>query len=131
MDESGTDGAECIRKVMSGRMQVPSGPWLMLGIWSLSVLVFYEILLVSVLMYGSKTMLWRKKERSRVKAVQMDNLRGLLSIRRMDRVLNAQIRELCRVRKGLDERIDEGILRLLSHVERVRITKSLCRSVCW
>ena len=28
-------------------------------------------------------------------AVQMDNLRGLLGIMRMDRVLNALIRELC------------------------------------
>ena len=36
----------------------------------------------------------RKKERFRVKAVQMDNLRGLLGIRRMDRVPNAQIRKL-------------------------------------
>ena len=40
----------------------------------------------------------------------MDNLRGLLGIRRMDRVLNAWIRELCGVRKGLGERIDEGVL---------------------
>ena len=40
----------------------------------------------------------------------MDKLRGLLGIRRMDRVLNGQIRELCGVRKGLDERIDEGML---------------------
>ena len=30
--------------------------------------------------------------------------------RRMDRVSNAQIRELCGVKKGLDERIDEGVL---------------------
>ena len=40
----------------------------------------------------------------------MDNLRGLLCIRRMDRVPNAQIRELCRVNKVLDESIDEGML---------------------
>ena len=46
----------------------------------------------------------------RVRAVQMDNLRGSLGIRRMDRALNAQIRELCRVKKGLDERIDEAVL---------------------
>ena len=43
-------------------------------------------------------------------AVQMDNLRGLLGIRRMDRVLNAQIRELYGVMKGEDKRIDEGVL---------------------
>ena len=39
-------------------------------------------------------------ERSRIRGVQMDNLRGLLGIRRMDTFLNVQIRELCRVKKG-------------------------------
>ena len=48
-------------------------------------------------------MLWKEKERSRMRVVQMDNLRGLLGIRRMNR-------ELYGVRKGLDERIDEDIL---------------------
>ena len=33
-------------------------------------------------MYGSETMLW--KERSRIRAVHIDNLRGLLSIRRIE-----------------------------------------------
>ena len=38
--------------------------------------------------------------------------RGMLGIRRMDRVPNARVRrELCGVRKGLDERIDEVVLR--------------------
>ena len=49
----------------------------------------------------------------------MDNLRGLLGIRKMDRVPNAQIRELCGVKKGLDERIDEGVLRWFANVERM------------
>ena len=40
----------------------------------------------------------------------MDNIRGLLDIRKMDRVLNAQVREFCRLMKGVDERIDEGVL---------------------
>ena len=49
-------------------------------------------------LYGSETIIWReKKKRSRIRAVQMDNLRGLLGIRRMDKVLNAWSRELCRV----------------------------------
>ena len=47
-------------------------------------------------MYGSETM--------------MDNLRGLMSIRRMDKVPNARIRELCGVTKGVDGRIAEDIL---------------------
>ena len=60
--------------------------------------VLHETLLVPVHMYGSETMLWKEMERSRVRAVQMDNLRGLLCIRRMDRILNAWIRKLCRVK---------------------------------
>ena len=54
----------------------------------------HEALLVSVLTYGSETMLWEEKEGSRIMAVWMDNLRGLLGIRKMDRVPNAWIREL-------------------------------------
>ena len=38
--------------------------------------VLHETLLVPVLTYDSETMLWKEK-RSRVRAVQMDNLRGL------------------------------------------------------
>ena len=62
-------------------------------------------------MYSSETMLWKEEERSRIRAVQMDNLRGLLGIRMVNRVPNARTRELCGVKKGLDERIDEGVLR--------------------
>ena len=70
------------------------------------------------------------EERSRVRAVQMDNLRGLLGIRRMDRVLSAWIRELCRVKKGLDERISG-----LDMWRRWRVMglprECICRRVCW
>ena len=37
----------------------------------------------------------------------------------MDRVPNARIRELCGEKKGVDERIDEGVLRCFGHVERM------------
>ena len=50
----------------------------------------------------------------------MDNLKGLLGIRRMDRVPTARIRELCAVKKGLDKRTDEGVLRWFGHVERMK-----------
>ena len=77
----------------------------------MSVLVLQETLIVPVLMYGSETMLWKEKKRSRISIVQMDNLRGLLGIRGMDRVPNARMREFCGVTKGVDERIDESDLR--------------------
>ena len=50
----------------------------------------------------------------------MDNVRGLLGVRRMDRIPNAEIRELCGLKKGLDEMIDEGVLRSFWHGERWR-----------
>ena len=44
-----------------------------------------------VLMYGSKTMIWKEEERSRIRAVQMNKIRSLSGIRRIDRVPNARI----------------------------------------
>ena len=73
-------------------------------------------MLVPVLMYGSDTILWREKERSRIRNIQMDNLRGMLGIRRIDRVPNARINELCRVTRGVEEKIHEGVLRWFGHV---------------
>ena len=46
-------------------------------------------------------MLSNEKEKSRIRAVQMNNLRGLLGIRRMDRIPNAWVRQLCSMKKGL------------------------------
>ena len=51
----------------------------------------------------------------------------MLSIRRMDRVPNAWIRELCGVKKGLHERIDEGVLRWFGHLERMERYRSAKR----
>ena len=103
----------------------------MLWISNLIVLVLHETLIVPVLMYGSETKLW-KEERSRVRAVEMNNLKGLLGVRRMDRIPYARMRELCRVRKGPDERIDEGIFRWFGNVERIesdRIAKRVYAGV--
>ena len=49
---------------------------------------FHEILLVPVLMNGSETLLRKEKERSRIRAVMRDNLRGLLGIRGINRIPN-------------------------------------------
>ena len=53
----------------------------MIWICSLSVIVLHETLIVPVLIYGSETMLWKEKEISRIRAVQCNNLRGLLGIK--------------------------------------------------
>ena len=89
---------------------------------------FHESLLVPGLTYGSEAMIRREKERSRIRAVQMDNLRGLLGIRKMDKILNAGMRQLCRVMKGVDKNIDESVIRWFGHVQRMendRIAKKV------
>ena len=121
LDESSTDEAVFSRKVASGSKV--AGPIRSLvnarDLQPECARFLHEPLLVPVFMYGSETMLWKEKEGSRFRAVQMDNFRGLLGIRRMERVPNARIRELCGVRKGLDERIDEGVFRWFGHMERM------------
>src|SRR5678815_3940588 len=44
-----------------------------------------------VLLYGSETMVWNKKYRSKVQCVQMDNLRGMLGVKRINKVRNEYI----------------------------------------
>ena len=76
-----------------------------------------------VLTYGSETVIWMERERSRNKVVQIDNFRGLLGIRRMDdNVPNARIRQLCGEMKGMDENI-KGVLQWFGHVERMEIDR--------
>ena len=70
----------------------------------------------------------KEKEKFRILAVQMDNLRGLLGIRRMGKVPNARIRKLFGFTKGVSERNDGGVFRWFGHVERM---EGLCRIVCW
>ena len=70
LDECGTDGAECSRKVAGGR-RVAGAINSLINARDLQIeraKVLHETLLVPVLMCGSETMLW-KEERSRIRAV--------------------------------------------------------------
>ena len=71
----------------------------------------------------AETMFWKEMERSKIRPVQMDNLKGLLGIKRMDGVPNTRIREFSKVKKVLDERIDDGMLRWFGQVERIENDK--------
>ena len=69
--ESGTDGAKCSRKVVSGR-RVAGAIRSLVNDMDLQLefaRVLHETLLMPVLMYDSETMLWKGKEISRVRAV--------------------------------------------------------------
>ena len=127
LDESGTDVAECRRKLTSGRKVAGAIRSLVnaKGLQPECERLLHEGLLVPVLLYGSETIIWRENDRSRIIAEHMDNLEGFLGIKRMDKVPNTQIREMCGVTKGVDE-IDEGVLwwfGLAKRIENDRITK--------
>ena len=101
LNESVTHETECNRKVASKR-KVLGAVRSLVNAKDLQldcVRVLHETLLVHVLVYGSETM-FCKEERSRIRAVQTDNLRGLLGISRKDRVLNARIRSCEEWRRG-------------------------------
>ena len=63
-------------------------------------------------------MVGRQYERKR-RGLGLGLYRGLVGIRRMDNVTNVQIKQLCGVTKGLDEKIDENVHRWFGHVERM------------
>ena len=135
MEESGTEEAKCSRKVASVR-RVASAIKSLVNARDFQLecaTVLHETLLVPVLMNGSETMSSKEKERSRIRALQMNIFRGLLGIRRMDRVPNTRISELCGLTKRLDKRIHEGVLSWFSHVERMendRIAKRVYVGRC-
>ena len=54
----------------------------------------HEVMLEAVLMYENETVGWKEQERSRIKAVQMNNLPSLLCVRGIGRILNALVRQL-------------------------------------
>ena len=76
LDESGTDEPECSRKMASVR-RIAGAIRSLVNARSLQLeyaRVLHKSLLVSVLKYDCKAMIWMKKERSRIWAVQMDNV---------------------------------------------------------
>ena len=76
LDEAGIDGAECSRTEASGR-RVASAIRSLVSARNLQIecaTVLHETLIVSVLTYGSETMLWNEKERSRIKDGQPQRL---------------------------------------------------------
>ena len=90
---SGTDEAECSRKVVSGRRIAGAIRSLVntRGLQFECDMVLHEPLFVPVVTYGSEK-IRKEKERSRIRAERMENLRGLLSIKRKDKVPNAVVR---------------------------------------
>ena len=141
MVESGTDEAECSRKVASRRKIAGTiRPLVNARVLQLECAkVLHESLPVSALMYSSETRIWKENERSRIRAVQINRFRGLLGIRRKNKVPNGRIRKLCGGgMNGKDGRIDKGVFRWFGHVGRmendrivIRVYMGTCAYSCF
>ena len=124
----GTDVAECDSKIASwGKLQVPSGPWLILWVCSLCMWgCSLRDCLCQFCCEGDR----KKKDNSRIR-VQTDNLRGLLGITRMGRVSNVGIRVMWTREKG-EEKKWLKYLPIFCSIEEWRMIGLLkgCKGAC-
>ena len=79
----------------------------------------YEGIIEPTLLYGCETWVMKKRDRKRIEAVEMNCLRNICGVRRIDRVSNAEIRRRCGKSGGVSQKMDQGVLRWFGHVERM------------
>ena len=79
----------------------------------------YDAIVEPSLLYGSEVWVMNVSERKRVQAAEMNCLRNICSVRRIDRVRNEQVRRMCGKNVGVCEKVDQSVLRWFGHVERM------------
>ena len=70
-------------------------------------------------MYGCETWALNAWIRRRLEVFEMNGLRVACRVRRVDRIRNITLREMCGWNKGLVVRAEQGILRWFGHVVRM------------
>ena len=79
----------------------------------------YEGIIEPSLLYGCETWALNVQDRRRMEAVEMNCMRNICGLRRIDRVSNVEIRRRCGKKVSVSERMDQGVLRWFGHVERM------------
>ena len=72
---------------VGGELRVLTDHLWMLEVNNFSVRGWRMILLMAVLMGGREKLVWEEKEKYKIRAVQMENLRFLMKLRRIDGIL--------------------------------------------
>ena len=78
----------------------------------------YEGIIEPNFLYGCEMWSLKVHERKRMEEVEMNCLRNIYGLRRIDRVPNVEIRK-CGKKLSVSQRIDQGVLWWLGHVERM------------
>ena len=79
----------------------------------------YERVIVPTALYGAEAWSMRSAERRRVNVLEINCLRSLLGVSRMDRVRNREERRRADIERELATRADQRALRWFGHVERM------------
>ena len=133
VNDKGTDESDCNKRVVNGRKTAGMIRSLVNKrcLSQNCAKILHEKMLVPTLLYGSECMVWKPKERWKIQAVQMDNLRGMLGVKRVDKMKNEEIRRKFGIEKGVNELINESVLRWFGHMERMpseRLVKRIYES---
>ena len=79
----------------------------------------YEGIVEPSLLYGCEVWSLKVRDRKRIEAVEMECLRNICGVRRVDRVSNVEVRRRCGKNVSVGQRMDQGVLRWFGHVERM------------
>ena len=79
----------------------------------------FEGIVEPSLLYGSETWVTNKSERKKMEAVEMDCLRSICGVRRLDMVTNAEVRRRSGKEVSVGAKMDQSVLRWFGHVERM------------
>ena len=79
----------------------------------------YEKITEPSLLHGCEVWTLKVHERKRMEVVEVNCLRNICVLRKIDRVLNMEISRRHGKNVSVSQRIDQGVLRWLGHVERM------------
>ena len=88
----------------------------------------HDSIVIPTLTYGSEAWTMQEGYKSRVRAVEMNYLRGACGVTWRDRLTNEEVKERCGVSVDVTEKIRRNTLRWFGHVERME-SESLTKRV--
>ena len=79
----------------------------------------YEGVIVPTALYETEAWGIRSAERRKVNILEMKCLKSFIGVSRVDRVRNEDVRRRARIERELVSRVNQSVLRLFGHVERM------------
>ena len=76
----------------------------------------FECMCLPSVMYGCKTWMISARARKSLNDFQMKGLRVICKLRKIDWIRNERIREMCKWKRGVVDRAEEGVLKWFRHM---------------